>query len=114
MRSYLKTTTPNVVSQTGANVTLKCFAYHGRVYRSSTFVEWKLNGREISDTQRIKLQEDYYGSFGDFTLRIANVTTSDAGVYTCAAHFIDDIVLRPVRMKLSVYAGKNAWFSFPF
>lgn len=100
----MKTTTPNIAATVGKPVTMTCLAYDDQlVDEMYTFVNWKVNGTEISNTGRIKLTEDFSRkNFGNFTLFIANVTASDAGMYTCEVYFLDEDPLMPVKINLTV------------
>lgn len=42
---------------------------------TATFVNWYKDGRELSETEYVRIRED--------TLRIKNVTLDDQGTYSC-------------------------------
>ena len=75
------------VARKGSNVILKCRG--GKVSNFDTEVQWKFNGKIITEDSNKKAEIKYRPSTekrkGLFSLHITNVSEKDVGIYACKA-----------------------------
>ena len=95
-----------IVTRRRSNVTLVCLG--SSVNASDSLPEWKLNGREIKNSARVRATEQWLpGARGKFSLHIANVSQKDVGTYTCAVSVatFDKTVVAEDFIKLKLHSS---------
>ncbi|XP_067021068.1 uncharacterized protein [Acropora muricata] len=95
-----------IVTSRGSNVTLVCLG--SSVNPLDSLSEWKLNGRKIKNSPRVRASEQWFpDATGNFSLHIANVSEKDVGIYTCAVSVatFEKTVAAEGFIKLKLYSS---------
>lgn len=95
-----------IVTSRGSNVTLVCLG--SSVNPLDSLSEWKLNGRKIKNSARVRASEQWFpDARGNFSLHIANVSEKDVGIYTCAVSVatFEKTVAAEGFIKLKLYSS---------